>query len=290
MLIQKMQIVEDWAAKASPVFIVGLPRSGTSVTAVALGRHPDFIKIGDFVAETRIFRRPPSEMLRERAGAARRYLGNLRNEYAEFVRSGDEKDEAFVRMTRILFFYLAAQHAGGKRIFEKTPAHLLSVGEISGVFPNAQFVVCMRDPVEIFASYRKRLKRDSATKPKDDPSLKWLRISAERFADVVDRYFTCIADEWGRIGGRTMLASYRSLVGDSIAQLRRICEFLQIAYAETMVGGDSSRGGTPAGPIQSSGTEAEIGQWVTEGEVSLIRRRCEELLKRIERPDFKEYF
>ena len=119
-------------ADPTPVFIVGMPRSGTTLCEQILAAHRDAFGAGERTALGRLFHR----------------LGG--GEGPEAVRriaalNGSELDAAASE-------YLAQMKAlapGAKRIIDKMPANYLYLGLVALMFPRARIIHCERDPRDI---------------------------------------------------------------------------------------------------------------------------------------------
>lgn len=112
------------ATKPNPVFIVGLPRSGTTLVETMLERHPDIAALGELDVLPRLvtdFGRPPD------AGAlktlASRYLENL-------------PDAA----------------GNSPLVLDKMPENAWRLGHIAWMFPHARIVYCRRDERDVAIS------------------------------------------------------------------------------------------------------------------------------------------
>ncbi|MEE4355419.1 MAG: sulfotransferase [Desulfococcaceae bacterium] len=115
-----------------PVFIVGMPRSGTSLVEQILSVHPFVYGGGELATISRIV-----QDIRRRFGNSDAYpvrLGELRKEdmnqladqYLEIV--NDIADEKMLRVT------------------DKMPQNFLHLGLISRLFPDCRIIHCIRDP------------------------------------------------------------------------------------------------------------------------------------------------
>jgi tetratricopeptide (TPR) repeat protein len=109
-----------------PVFVVGMPRSGTTLVEQILGSHPDVQAAGELmalataIAETR----GGQSAAPDAPGSALRRLA-----------------EAYLSRVRPL-----AQ--GKRRLIDKLPANFENAGLISLALPNARIIHCRRDPVD----------------------------------------------------------------------------------------------------------------------------------------------
>lgn len=127
-----------------PIFIVGMPRSGTSLVEQILASHP------------KVF------------GAGERTL--LTNSIVRFFPIGDGPDytSALADATAEQFqeaakAYLAGlPRSGAERITDKLPHNFLNIGMIRMLFPNAGIVHCRRDPRDTcFSIYKHQFGADS---------------------------------------------------------------------------------------------------------------------------------
>lgn len=121
---------------AQPIFIVGLPRSGTTLTEQILGSHPAVLTTGELPAMSRIVRNmwPPYPEPVATAGATT--LDGWADEYFRELHA------------------VAAGHSdltadSALRITDKFPLNFIHLGLIATLFPNARIVHCQRDPLDI---------------------------------------------------------------------------------------------------------------------------------------------
>ena len=114
------------------VFIVGMPRSGTTLTEQILASHPDVHGLGELIVIPNIIKNLQSYL-----GVGTAYPGNLKN------------------LTPAILDSMAATYlqAIGKlgptdtlRVTDKTLVNFLYLGLISQMFPKARIIHCVRDP------------------------------------------------------------------------------------------------------------------------------------------------
>lgn len=115
-----------------PVFIVGMPRSGTSLVEQILASHPDVFGAG----EERLF-----EFIA--AGMPRESMSGISP--AQFVGS---LTPAMLDPIAQRYLDHLSSRAGRKvmRITDKMPGNFMQLGLISMLFPDARVIHCMRDP------------------------------------------------------------------------------------------------------------------------------------------------
>jgi len=124
---------------ATPLFLVGMPRSGTTMTEQVLDAHPEVHGSGEAsvlpAVRTRL-----AEMFGGQGTDAER-LGNLSPEQIAELRA------VYLDRTRELL------RGTGKRILlDKLPLQIMSAPLISRVLPDARVIVALRDPRDVCLS------------------------------------------------------------------------------------------------------------------------------------------
>ncbi|MGR9091738.1 MAG: sulfotransferase [Gammaproteobacteria bacterium] len=123
----------DACSDASPIFIVGLPRTGTTLVDRILSSHPDVVSAGE---------------LNTFAGLVKAAVGSSSNRVldAETLRNAAGADlsaigKAYVEDTKRLA-------RGAQRFTDKMPLNFFYVGLIHRALPNARIVALRRDPAD----------------------------------------------------------------------------------------------------------------------------------------------
>ena len=195
----------DAEAGPQPVFIVGLPRSGTTLLERILGAHPDVADAGE---------------LRD-AVAQLRWCTNLAG--------GPHPDAALVdaaRGTDLHAFgrrYLAHTqwHAGGRRLYtDKLPANYLLVGLLANALPQARFLHLSRSAMDVCFSNLKELFADAYPHTYDQREM----------AAHYHRYHALMAHWRAQFPGRILDVDYDALVTDPEATARRVLGFLGLDW------------------------------------------------------------
>ena len=109
----------------APVFIVGMPRSGTSLAEQILASHPEVFGAG----EVRFW---------DRAFAT----------VEQAARPGDNFDMSIGGLAEEYLRRVSGRAGGAKRITDKMPANFLYAGLIHAVFPGARIIHMQRHPLD----------------------------------------------------------------------------------------------------------------------------------------------
>lgn len=217
-LIERLQTVFSAAFMAShpkpaypdkaPIFIVGMPRSGTSLIEQILSTHPgihgagELNDLGDVVH---------SISAQADAGAYPEIAGKLSTD--EFRRLGDAYIARVWQLT---------PHA--ERITDKLPANFLHVGMIHLMLPHAKIIHAMRDPMDsCFSCYSRLFESNNLDFTYD--------------LGTVGRYCTRyiqLMQHWHRVlpTGTVLDLRYEDMVADAEGQARRLLDYLDLPWDE----------------------------------------------------------
>jgi Sulfotransferase family len=292
-------------AETAPVFILGIPRSGTSVLRFTLARLPAFRGKDEKAAETFVFVRPESvaRVLEPDGRRLLRYffgdeaaatalvasLARIPDGGGAIERDANARDRAAAwcaanRHHRLrAFFHFASAARGVRRILEKTPTHVHYVPEIRATFPRAKFLFCLRHPVEAFASFRKRLASEEQRGRKDE-KLEWLRVSVGRFCGDFTKVVRDIDAALATDPSCGLVVDYADLTERPGPTFERVCSLLGENFdAELLLGAKSevrAADGTPQPEGRVVANRSEWSKHVTRDEAAEIENRLAPLFER----------
>ncbi|MFT3673148.1 tetratricopeptide repeat-containing sulfotransferase family protein [Aestuariivirga sp.] len=191
-----------------PVFIVGMPRSGTTLTEQIIGSHPDAVAVGELTNITSLARYVQNEV---KSGDGNELLIQALNK-GEFRRVADE----------ILQFLKAMAGRPAKRIIEKMPHNFLYVGFLALCFPNVRFIHSLRSPLDAFiSSYQNNM-----------TSFHSYSYSQETYGREYIAHIQ-LMDYWKSvIGDRILTVQYEKLVQSPEEWAPRIVEFAGLDWQE----------------------------------------------------------
>jgi hypothetical protein len=208
--------------KGRNLFVIGSPRSGTTLLMRMLNVHPEILS------------RPEPHLLTPLASLG--YYKTVDKASYDpfqaqlavrgFVADLPGGEETYVRALRAYTDTMYGEMLADtdKTVFlDKTPAYALELPFLAKLYPDAIFVVLTRHPFAIFSSFAKSFFDD------DWPA-------AHTFNPVVERYLPAIATFLrDPPAGNTVHVRYEDLVADPHAQLRRICATANLDYTADMV-------------------------------------------------------
>lgn len=115
-----------------PVFVVGMPRSGTTLVEQILAGHPSVSAGGEMTLLNETLRRALGE----------RYWTDFANATATLDTA------AFAGVARQYLAVSQALYPEALRIVDKMPSNFMLLGLIHALFPNARIIHCRRDPLD----------------------------------------------------------------------------------------------------------------------------------------------
>jgi hypothetical protein len=209
-------------------FIVGCPRSGTTLLQAMLDSHPELAVPPEshFIPRLeRAFGRGWSGLAREGrfvdtlfAGRRFQLWGFTREEVAEMLERCRPDDVGGA--IRLLFATWAARE--GKTAYaDKTPRYLAHLERLARLFPEARFVHLIRDGRDVALSLAEAFERGPRTATQ--AALYWgTRVAEGR-------------RQGQALPGRYLELRYERLVAEPDAALRELCEFIEVRFDPAMV-------------------------------------------------------
>jgi hypothetical protein len=209
-------------AMRTPIFVVGAPRSGTTLLRVVLDRHP---QIAMWPGESAFFRRvydrraafgDPAD-IRNRERVVKAYLQiepmhrlglDLGALGRRMMEEGGSWEALFAAMLRHYASVQGKPHAG-----EKTPAHIFRVDILRAWFPGCAIIHIVRDPRDMVSSL---VRMPWSNRSVRFAARTWARSNAAgRAAAGGDDY---------------LLVKYEDLATSPEAALDRMCRHIGVAY------------------------------------------------------------
>lgn len=242
-----------------PVFIVGVPRTGTSLMYRTILLHSDFFPGGLVVPETNIFRRSTQAWELTKKIDDRMYNYMLSNDiqYRHFINSiryialvqralrpltSNPTSTSIWRLVGgdsvVRSFFKHAQKArNGARIVEKTPYHVRHIDRIFTTYPSALVLLMVRHPIHTYSSFRRRQKTEEQL-PNGNPD--WLRITPEEFTHLYRRGVEEGLKGKEKYNNQVSIIRYEDFVSNPAQVFEDICFLLGIDFERAPIEGKCS--------------------------------------------------
>jgi len=198
-------------SRHSPVFIVGFPRSGTTLLEQMLDAHPRLQSMD----ETPFFERLASK-LRAHDPRIMQDLSVLRQYDCDELRK-----KYFLLTTERI------QRRDDAQLVDKNPLNMLWLPMIYRLFPAAKFIVCVRHPCDVILSCYMQNFRSSVLGAACE--------NLERLAAAYVQAMQTWLQHVSVIKPDVLVSRYEDLVADTAARTQRIADFLELEDAAPML-------------------------------------------------------
>lgn len=205
-------------AQLKPVFIISIPRSGSTLLQRILMTHQNISSIAEpwfllpFVYSTR------------KAGTKSEYshinanigltdlISNLENgisDYYKYLREFVIKIYTNVAAENAIYF------------IDKTPRYYLIISELADIFPDAKFIFLFRNPISVYASILNTWKND-------------IRLIG-RFGIDLNTGFQLMQQGYDKVKDRSIVLHYESIVKNPKEEIEKTIHFLGLDYSDNLI-------------------------------------------------------
>ena len=275
--------MKDRQVPDNVVFVIGSPRSGSTLLARMIGAH------------SLIYSRPEPHLLTPLAHLG--YFAKVdkapydhvlaAESVREFVADlpGGEQDyvDACRAYTDTLYQRMLATKPGKQLFLDKTPAYALVLDFIARLYPQAKYVVLTRHPLAVFSSYAESFFNGDYQ-------------AAQAYNPILERYVPAIAKFLRQKKAPTYHVVYERLVSDPAQTLAEIFAFIGVPNEPGAVEygnfAQEEKGlGDPIGVARHSRpTTASIAKWAVEINSDPARvRLCREIVARLDPADLETW-
>lgn len=188
-----------------PVFVVGMPRSGTTLTEQICASHPDVHGAGELMKLRRVA---------NAIGLRKSSAGDLNQAIASITKnlSGTLAEEHLT--------YLSERAPAARRIVDKMPHNFELIGLIGLLFPNARIIHCRRDAIDNCVSCFVLRFGEGHSYNTDLRTL-----------GLYYREYDRLMQHWNKVfPGLIFENRYETLVDDQEAQSRRLIDYLGLPW------------------------------------------------------------
>ena len=222
-IMPRLSIVPDCV----PVFIVGMPRSGSTLVAELLSRHPEVRYRGEMT-----------------------WLAHLAQQLAQ---GGRPDVRALERAAATYLTQLKRDDAPARWYIDKQPLNFMHIDLIAALFPNARVIYCERD------------ERDTALSIWMQYFAGWEENFAYDFADIAAVSQGCsrlMANALKRNAVPIRTVRYEQFVADTDAGIRELAKWLELPeFDAASTPGDSTISTSSLWQVRQPVYTRSIGRW-----------------------------
>ncbi len=201
------------------IFLISQPRAGSTLLQRILGGHPDI----HATSEPWLMLHP-LYALRDEGYQAEYLARSARIGLREFLGALPRGEDEYLEGIRRMYGYLyeRALEGSGKRYFlDKTPRYYSIIPDLYRVFPEARFMILLRNPLAVLSSVL------AATKGN------WYLLYRSRL-DVTQAP-SLLLEGIKQLNRRAVVVQYEKLVADPQVEVRRICDGLGVAFTPELI-------------------------------------------------------
>jgi len=245
-----------------PVFIVGVPRSGTTLLRTLLDSHPNIACgpespwIAGSYGDLTSFKDLYASLTEDERGPARNFTG---------VGKADVARALGRAVSGIFEAYAGAR--GKRRWVEKTPSHMMDLDFLHAMFPNARYVHIVRDGRDVACSTYNGRAQWGMLVDKD----KAIRITRNNALERWARWERTLTDAIAEHGLEVLTLRYEDLISRPEKELKAVVDFIgehfdpgMLDYAAAEHDYPNWEAGSRDVSQKASLVNASVGRWKTE--------------------------
>lgn len=235
-----------------PVFIVGAPRSGTSILYRTLQKHsvfrPQKINLTEpqmfyysnrsYLLENEKYENPLDYMLYNHK-IYTRFLASIKkirlmHRAVNMIFGYKSINIKFANRVKLWwyfnlnhlvlrsFYYFATKARAPNRLVEKSPGNLAHSKKLLLAFPKAKLLYIYRHPIDVYSSYIKRSKIEHEAR--------WTQLSADNFSDIYKKNTWLALKLDRKMKDNFILVRYEDFTKKTDIEFKKICGFLKIPF------------------------------------------------------------
>lgn len=233
-------IMKKDLSQLTPFFIIGNPRSGTTLLRLMLNQHDEIIVppecgfsiwlsdqfVGDDFSSNQVKKKFISQVVQSRKFET---WGLTEQEIIEFIQQ--QHCNTYQDVVLAVYLFYALKNGGNPHLIgDKNNFYISHLEKIDMLFSNPKYTFIVRDGRDVACSYLK---------------LKSIE-STSIYSPNLSRQVEEIADEWVgnnnniishlvNFSNRSLLIKYEDLIVDPETELSRVCDFFNIEYQHKML-------------------------------------------------------
>jgi hypothetical protein len=204
--IKNSAILKNYSHKQKIIFILGMPRSGTTLVEQILSSHPDVYGAGELLYLEKII----TENFLINKKINKQKIIDLQNTSSEKIIS------EYLKFFEIYNF-------DENTIIDKTPQNFKWIGFIKIFFPDAKIIICQRNAKDNCVSLFKNNFPSSM--------MNWA-FNQEEIAEYYNQYFKLISFWKNKIPNDIYNLNYEKLINDNKGEIDKLLKFCNLDLSE----------------------------------------------------------
>jgi sulfotransferase family protein len=208
----------------SPIFVIGSPRSGTTILAIALAQHSELWTSDE---SAYLFQLLGSDRIANKLEQARAQPS------PSWIRTQGVSDDEFFAYLGLGLNALYTNRSGGKRWIDTTPLNTLMIGDLARLFPGALFLHILRDGREVVHSMLHFL--DVFDEGRQEEMAAHIGAWSTDFREACRswvRYVDAASAFAARHPERSLTIRHEQLAHSPAEEFRRIFDFLELPHED----------------------------------------------------------
>jgi hypothetical protein len=203
------------------IFLISQPRAGSTLLQRILAGHPEIHTVSEpWLMLHPLF--PLSNGDGCRAEYDAEMAGKAFKEFLSHLIGGEAEYLAGVRSMYGRFYAKALEQSGKRFFLDKTPRYYFIIRELRATFPEAHFLIMLRNPLAVLCSVVRTWVKG-----------KWHR--AGRYKHDLIKAPRLLLDGLRAPGGNVLAVSYEELVKDPAGQVAKVCAWLGVDFVSDIL-------------------------------------------------------
>lgn len=234
------------------IFLISQPRAGSTLSQRILGSHPEIHTIPEPWLMLH-----PLYALRSKGYSAEYNANWGREAVKDFLQVLPDGEEAYFSGLRRMYTYLysCAMSGSSKRYFlDKTPRYYFIIPELYRTFPDAKFIILLRNPLAVLCSIINTWTKEE-----------WFSLYKYKY-DLTQAPLLLL-EGINLLADRCLVLQYEQLLINPDREFRRICEWLGLNFSSEIINyslNDSLKWnfGDPQGVYQNTKPDSQnLSKW-----------------------------
>lgn len=202
------------------IFVISQPRAGSTLLQKMLSAHPGIRALSEpWIMLHPIYSLKESGLTSEyNSETALRALRAFLKE----LPSGEETYRRALKRMCLELYQEAMKGVSAEYFLDKTPRYYLIIRELADLFPDARFLILLRNPMAVLMSIVRTWMKDNVFQLRE--------YNVDLFKAPL-----CLVDGIHFLSNKCVVVKYEDLVRDPETELKKICDHLQLSFLPEMI-------------------------------------------------------